>query len=115
LNRIDKIVVYKPLGFEQLKKIAVLQIADLQERLAKQKLDLKVTPALVKFIAEKSYDPAQGARFIRKNIQSLLEDSLAEKIISKNMENGAVVTADVKKDNVVFDTQIKKEKATMTA
>lgn len=115
LNRIDKVIVYKPLGFDELKKITAIQIADLQYRLAKQNVELKVTPALVKFISEKSFDPAQGARFVRRNIQNLLEDPLAEKIIISKWPVGAIVSANVKKDIVVFDTQIKKEKVKIAA
>ena len=108
LNRIDKIIVYKPLGFEQLKKIASLQIHYLQARLAEQNIEFKATPALVKFIAEKSFDPAQGARFIRKNIQDLLEDPLAEKMISQKLkQSGAKITADVKVNQVKFTVEKK--------
>ena len=111
LNRIDKIIIYKPLGFEQLKKIASLQIHYLQSRLATQNVDLKASPALIKFIAEKSFDPAQGARFIRKNIQDLLEDPLAEKIITNNLnKTGAKISADIKKDTITFTTERKRIK-----
>ncbi len=105
LNRIDKIIVYKPLGFTQLQKITQLQIALLQNRLLEQNVSLKISPAVVKFISEKSFDPAQGARFVRRNIQQLLEDPLAEKIISGKTSEGAKITADVKKDQVVFTIQ----------
>ncbi len=111
LNRIDKIIVYRPLGFEQLKKIASLQIHYLQNRLEKQNVEFKVSPALAKFIAEKSFDPAQGARFVRKNIQDLLEDPLAEKIITSGLSKlGAKITADVKAGQVVFSTERKRVK-----
>lgn len=98
LNRIDKIIVFKPLGFEELKRITQLQITKLQTRLLAQNVQLKISPAVVKFISEKSFDPAQGARFIRKNIQDLLEDPLAEKIIAGSTTGGAAISADVKKD-----------------
>ncbi len=110
INRIDRILVYRPLGFDQLKKITSLQIADLQQRLNPQGVELKATPALVKFIAEKSFDPAQGARFVRKNVQDLLADPLAEKIISDGLKDGAVVNADIKNGKVVFNIQHKREK-----
>ena len=111
LNRIDKTIVYKPLGFEQLKKITALQISDLQTRLAKQHVALKTSPAVVKFISEKSFDPSQGARFIRKNIQDLLEDPLAEKIISDHKLTGSLIIADMKKDAINFQIQRKRERA----
>lgn len=105
LNRIDKIVVFRPLGFEQLKKITQLQVSYLQTRLLEQNVQLKVSPALVKFIADKSFDPAQGARFVRKNIQTFLEDALAEKIIGGKTSAGAKILADVKHDKIVFTAQ----------
>ncbi|MCL5666923.1 MAG: ATP-dependent Clp protease ATP-binding subunit [Patescibacteria group bacterium] len=102
LNRIDKIIVFKPLGFEELKKITQLHISQLQHRLLEQQVLLRITPAVIKFIAEKSFDPAQGARFIRKNVQDQIEDPLAEKIISGSAKEGMQIIADVKKDKIVF-------------
>ncbi len=102
LNRIDKIIVFKPLGVEELQKITQLQISYLQQRLLAQNVQFKVTPAVVKFISDKSFDPMQGARFIRKNIQDYIEDPLAEKIISGAAKEGSVIHADVKKDKIVF-------------
>ncbi len=105
LNRIDKIIVFKPLGLEELKKITQLQISYLQERLLAQEVQFTVNPAVIKFITDKSFDPAQGARFVRKNIQDFLEDPLAEKIISGGAKEGMAITADVKKDKIVFTVE----------
>ncbi len=105
LNRIDKVIVFKPLGLQELKKIAQLQISNLQTRLLEQDLMLKVTPAVIKYISDKSFDPSQGARFVRKNIQELLEDPLAEKIIAGKAKVGKQISADVKKDLIVFSFQ----------
>jgi ATP-dependent Clp protease ATP-binding subunit ClpC len=102
LNRIDKVIVFKPLGFVELKKITQLQISLLQKRLLEQNVQLKVSPSVLKLVSEKSFDPAQGARFVRRNIQTLLEDPLAEKIVSGKTMNGARITADVKADKIVF-------------
>ena len=102
LNRIDKIIVFRPLGFEELKKITQLHIAMLQTRLLEQNVQLKVSAAVIKFIAEKSFDPAQGARFVRRNIQTFLEDPLAEKIITNRNINGSKISADVKADKITF-------------
>jgi ATP-dependent Clp protease ATP-binding subunit ClpC len=110
LNRIDKVIVYRPLAFEQLKKITSLQIGYLQDRLADQKITLKVTAPVAKFIAEQSFDPAQGARFIRRNVQNLLEDPLAELIIGKGVTPGSMLTADLKKDGIAFQVSKSKEK-----
>ena len=105
LNRIDKIIVFKPLGFDELKKITQLQAAILQARLLAQNIQLKISAPVIKFISEKSFDPAQGARFVRKNIQTLLEDPLAEKIVTGRTVNGARISADIKGDKIVFNVQ----------
>ncbi len=105
LNRIDKIIVFKPLGFEQLKKITQLQIALLQNRLLEQNIQLKISASVIKFISEKSFDPAQGARFVRKNIQTLLEDPLAEQLVTGKNFNGAKISADIKSSQIAFTVQ----------
>jgi ATP-dependent Clp protease ATP-binding subunit ClpC len=105
LNRIDKILIFRPLGAAQLRKVTTIQFGDVQKRLAEQNITLKATPALIKLISEKSYDPLQGARFIRKNIQDLVSDPLAEKIIAQNLQSGSTITADVLAGEVVFETQ----------
>ncbi len=105
LNRLDKTIVFKPLGFKELKKITQLQILELQERLLAQNVQLKINNAVIKFISEKSFDPEQGARFVRKNVQTLLEDQLAEKIISGAAKQGIFITADIKKGGIVLATK----------
>ncbi|MEK7161126.1 MAG: hypothetical protein AAB729_00340, partial [Patescibacteria group bacterium] len=105
LNRIDKTIVFRPLGFEQLKKITQLQIALLQNRLLEQNIQLKISSPVIKFISEKSFDPAQGARFVRKNIQTLLEDPLAEKLITGKNLSGAQISADIKSSQIAFTVQ----------
>jgi ATP-dependent Clp protease ATP-binding subunit ClpC len=112
LNRVDKIVVFRPLGFTELKKITQLQILELQTRLLEQKVQLKISPAVVNHISEKSFDPAQGARFVRKNIQNLVEDKLAEKIIEGTAKEGSFITTDIKKEEIVFS--VKKASKTQT-
>lgn len=102
LNRIDKVLIFRPLGMQQLRRITAIQFGDVQRRLAMQQVTLKVTPALIKFISEKSFDPLQGARYIRKNIQDLISDPLAEKIIAQNLSAGSSITADLKNEEVVF-------------
>lgn len=105
LNRIDKVLIFRPLGMKDLRKITTIQFGDVQKRLAMQQVTLKATPALIKFISEKSFDPLQGARYIRKNIQDLVSDPLAEKIIGQNLSAGSTITADVKGDEIVFQIE----------
>lgn len=109
LNRIDRILVYKPLGADELKKISTLQLNYLAERLLNQKWKLKFSSAVSKLIAEKSFDPAQGARFIRKNVQRLVEDPLAEAILAEMPKEGSTILVDVVKDELKFTIQHAKE------
>jgi ATP-dependent Clp protease ATP-binding subunit ClpC len=106
LNRIDKIIVFKPLGMKELNKIANLQIADLQTRLLAQAIELKCAPTVAKFLADKSFDPAQGARFVRKNIQEMLEDPVAEKIIASKKPEGLNLFAEIKKGAISVSAKI---------
>lgn len=115
LNRLDKIIVYKPLGLDELKKITQLHMQDLQRRLQKRGIQLKTTPAVIKFITEQSFDPEQGARFIRKNIQHLIEDPLAEKIIGSHITEGSTITTEMHKDKIGFAIQKKREKTLVAA
>ncbi len=105
LNRIDKVLIFRPLGMHQLRRITTIQFSDVQKRLAMQQINLRATAGLIKFIAEKSFDPLQGARYIRKNIQDLISDPLAEKIISQNIAAGSSIIADLKGENVTFNIE----------
>lgn len=90
LNRIDKILVFRPLGMDEIKKIVSLELNNLVLHVAKQqKINLFFDRDVIKHIAEKSYDPAQGARFVRRKIQELIEDTLAEKLIAGEVLEGS--------------------------
>lgn len=83
LNRIDKILVFRPLGKEEIKKIVSLELNNLMDRIAKlQELEINFDRSIINYIAEQSYDPAHGARLVRRSIQEKIEDPLAEKIIT---------------------------------
>jgi ATP-dependent Clp protease ATP-binding subunit ClpC len=105
LNRVDKIIVFKPLGMDELQQITQLQVTNLQKRLLEQDIQLKISSNVLKYISEKSFDPAQGARFVRKNIQEFLEDPLAEKIIAGKAMLGGKISADIKNEKIVFTVQ----------
>ncbi len=109
LNRIDQVVVFRPLGPDELIQITKLQLADLQGRLLERGIQLKFAPSVAKYIADQSFDPAQGARFVRRSIQQLVEDPLAEKIIT-GFKDGGTVYGELKKDRVVFTVQRSRQK-----
>ena len=90
LNRLDFILVFKPLNKIDLQKIALLEIQELQAKLQKQNIKLVFDKKLPAFIAEKSFAIEQGARLIRKNIQEFLEDPIAEMIVYDKVQNGKI-------------------------
>lgn len=96
LSRIDKTIVFKPLTSENLVKIAKLQLEELRQRLLEQGLIIKFENKIAEKIAKLSYSPEIGARAIRKNIQELVENQIANKILS-NKENITVKVEKVKK------------------
>jgi ATP-dependent Clp protease ATP-binding subunit ClpC len=103
INRIDKILVFRPLTMEIIKKIASLELLKLVEHIYKQqRVTLNIDRSVIKLIAEKSYDPAQGARFVRRRIQELIEDPLAEQIISGDIKEGGMVKISTAKSKILF-------------
>ncbi len=94
LNRLDEIVFYKPLTKDNIKGIVDLQIEDLKKRLSEKQLDVKLTEAAKDYIIDEGFDPAYGARPLKRFIQSRLETLLARKIIADDVEAGSVLTVD---------------------
>ncbi len=102
LNRIDKVVVFRPLGIDEIQKITELQLQELGVHLKSQNINLQSSPAIVKFIAEKSFDPSQGARLVRRNIQDLIEDPLAERLIGEHFKEGTLIKMKIKDGKLVL-------------
>jgi ATP-dependent Clp protease ATP-binding subunit ClpB len=94
VNRIDEIVVFEPLGREQIQEIVDIQLRVLQARLAERKLMLRLTDEAREFLAEKGYDPAFGARPLKRLIQREIQDALAMKLLSGEVGDGDEVVVD---------------------
>ncbi len=84
LNRLDKIIVFRPLKLNDIAKIVSLQLEELRQRLAHQDLIIKIDPETIRLIAKKSFSPELGARAVRKTIQELVESQIANKILTRN-------------------------------
>ena len=97
LNRIDKVVVFHPLTPKDVKKIVLLQVAELQKLAAAQGYKLTVTPSAVQRIAELGFSPEQGARAIRKVIQDDVENPLARALLENKFPKGATLKVHVGK------------------
>ena len=94
LNRLDETVFYKPLTKASIGAIVSLLIADLDRRLAERQLHVTLTGAATDFIVKSAYDPAYGARPLRRFIQSRIETLLARRIIGGELTSGATMTVD---------------------
>ena len=92
LNRIDEVVVFQPLTREQLAEIVELQLGRLRERLAERRIELEVTDAAKELLAEEGWDPAYGARPLKRAIQRLLENPLALRLLEGDFAEGDVTT-----------------------
>lgn len=93
LNRLDHILVFNALDKKSIGKIVELELEKLAKRILKQSLRLKFDSALIKFISEKSLAKNQGARLVRKNIQELLENPIAEMIIYEKVKNNTITVS----------------------
>jgi ATP-dependent Clp protease ATP-binding subunit ClpB len=97
LNRIDEIIVFHPLGREQLTRIVDVQLEHLRRRLAARNLRLAVTDAAKKTLGEEGYDPQYGARPLKRVIQQRVENPLAGRILAGDFADGDTVRVDADK------------------
>jgi ATP-dependent Clp protease ATP-binding subunit ClpB len=102
INRIDDIVVFHPLGRDQLARITELQVQYLRERLQAREMDLELTPKALGKLAEAGYDPVFGARPLKRAIQTHVENPLAQEILSGKFGPKDVIEVDVAGDELVF-------------
>jgi ATP-dependent Clp protease ATP-binding subunit ClpB len=101
LNRLDDVVIFDPLGTEELSRIVELQVAQLGRRLADRRLTLDVSPAAREWLALTGYDPAYGARPLRRLVQREIGDRLARALLAGEIRDGdAVVVDTVSTDSV---------------
>ena len=103
LNRIDDIIVFRPLVKEDLYRIIDIEIRFVADRLKEQDIALEVSPEAKEFLIEKGFDPVFGARPLKRTIQRFLEDSLATEIISKKFHEGSQVKVTRKNEELVFE------------
>jgi ATP-dependent Clp protease ATP-binding subunit ClpB len=102
LNRVDDIIVFRPLGEGEIARIVDLQIIRLQKLLADRKLSLDMTDAARRFVAHEGYDPAFGARPLKRALQQLVQDPLAMALLDGRFVDGDTVHVDVRDGAVVF-------------
>ncbi len=102
LNRIDEVVVFHPLGKEEILKIIDIMLEEVAEQVAGREIKISLTAEAKNLIAKKGYDPVFGARPLRRAIQRLLEDPLAEEILGGKLHQGTDVQVSKKGERLVF-------------
>ncbi|MDK8679071.1 ATP-dependent chaperone ClpB [Corynebacterium accolens] len=95
INRLDDVVMFEPLSEELLRGIVDIQLRGLTERLAARRLTLQVSDSAKSWLADRGYDPAYGARPLRRTIQQAIGDKLAKKLLAGDIADGDTVHVDV--------------------
>jgi len=113
INRVDEVIIFRPLNKEDLVKIVEIMLRDLRKRLEEKKITLELTENLKVWLVEKAYDPEYGARPLRRVIRKYIEEPLSEAVIAGEITDNSHVIADidVEKEKVIF----KKSKETLPA
>jgi ATP-dependent Clp protease ATP-binding subunit ClpB len=99
LNRVDEILIFKILSEQTILKIVKLQLDELQDRIAERKIRIEVSPGAQKLLAEKGYDPAYGARPLKRIVQKYIQNPLALEILEGQYQEGDIVLVDVDPKN----------------
>ena len=104
INRIDEAVVFHPLRQDQIRGIATIQLAALRGRLAERELSLDLDDSVLDHLSQAGFDPVYGARPLKRAIQQLIENPLAQSILSGDFAPGATIKGVVDKDRIVFES-----------
>lgn len=106
LNRVDETVVFHPLEAGQLAKIAEIQLERLRARLAERRITFTITPAALRHLGERGYDPVYGARPLKRLIQQELETPMARQLIKGELREGDTATVDLKDQQIVITSSV---------
>ncbi len=110
LNRIDDIVIFKTLPKEVIRQIVEIMLEEVYERLLEKEIKIKADDKVKDYLVENGYNQRQGARPLRRAIQELFEDKLADVLLKKNLRAGLSVSATIKNDDVSFTVRTVKKK-----
>jgi ATP-dependent Clp protease ATP-binding subunit ClpC len=102
INRLDEIIIFKPLSLEDMARIVDLQMQDIAERMGEQGLIIELSEAARHWLAEEGYDPQFGARPLRRNLQRYIESPLSVKLLRDEFKRGDVVIVDSDGEQLIF-------------
>jgi len=102
LNRIDEVVIFAPLGRDEIMRIVDIQLGHLRRRLAARRIELEVSDAARAILGREGYDATFGARPLKRTIQRMVQDSLALKLLERELADGDHVTVDAEGDAITF-------------
>ncbi|HZL86551.1 MAG TPA: AAA family ATPase, partial [Candidatus Krumholzibacteria bacterium] len=105
LNRVDDIVLFKPLTFDEIQQIVDLLLRDLRRRLADRRIDLQLSDAAREHIARTGFDPVFGARPLKRTLQRQLETRLARALVAGQVADGATVRVDFRDGDLAIDIE----------
>lgn len=109
INRLDQIIMFKPLGEKEIEEISNLMLEKTKARLNEIDLDIKYDQKVVKLLAKEGFDPEYGARPLERHITKMIDDRLAEDILDNKLDRDETIRISVRKDSLVF-RNISKEK-----
>ncbi|MGH3373147.1 MAG: AAA family ATPase, partial [Actinoallomurus sp.] len=101
LNRVDDVVLFKPLTQREIEQVVDLMFNDLRERLADRRMTLEVTPEARRFIARQGFDPVYGARPLRRFIAREVETRIGRALLSGEILDNALIRVDLRDDELV--------------
>jgi len=104
LNRIDEIIMFSPLSLDEMAQIVRLQMKEVQDRLNEYDIKVELSDTACNWLAKEGYDPAFGARPLRRAIQKYVESPLSVELLAHRFTTGAVVQADVENEKIIFHT-----------
>ncbi len=104
LNRLDDIILFKPLATEEIKGIIDIFLEDIKNRLKDKNISLKITESAKELMAKEGYDPIYGARPLKRYIENVLETSIAKKIIKGDVYEGSTIGVDVKNNEIIIES-----------
>jgi ATP-dependent Clp protease ATP-binding subunit ClpC len=105
LNRVDESIVFYPLSKKEISQIVEIQLKDVQNRLIDRNIHLLISQQVKDYIVDQGFDPVLGARPLRRAIQRLVEDRLAEEFLNDRFHDGDSIRLDLENDQIVFSKE----------